>query len=279
MSLKRIEQLFTEGETLSSSTRRAIVANGDAAVPELLEIARDRDLLMEGSDGDGWAPIHAVKLLGELGAQEAVPDLLSLLEESDCNQIVYSGCIHALTSIGAASLEPTLAAVAANPDHEFVRAACDVLCRLGVRDDRVFELLVEGLETEPDLFGGYLADYGDPRGLEALLAAVERYEPDEDPGGFMANQTLVELEDAIRELGGQMTAVQQKRFDRLMAARRRGAQPINDALDKWAAAHANGQRPSPPDNPYMKRPERKIGRNKPCWCGSGKKYKKCHLGR
>ena len=23
----------------------------------------------------------------------------------------------------------------------------------------------------------------------------------------------------------------------------------------------------------------KIGRNEPCWCGSGKKYKKCHLGK
>ena len=21
----------------------------------------------------------------------------------------------------------------------------------------------------------------------------------------------------------------------------------------------------------------KIGRNDPCWCGSGKKYKKCHM--
>lgn len=23
----------------------------------------------------------------------------------------------------------------------------------------------------------------------------------------------------------------------------------------------------------------KLGRNSPCWCGSGKKYKKCHLAR
>jgi hypothetical protein len=23
----------------------------------------------------------------------------------------------------------------------------------------------------------------------------------------------------------------------------------------------------------------KLGRNEPCWCGSGKKYKKCHLDR
>ena len=22
-----------------------------------------------------------------------------------------------------------------------------------------------------------------------------------------------------------------------------------------------------------------LGRNKPCWCGSGRKYKVCHLGR
>ncbi|WP_429187944.1 SEC-C metal-binding domain-containing protein [Aeromonas veronii] len=24
---------------------------------------------------------------------------------------------------------------------------------------------------------------------------------------------------------------------------------------------------------------RKTGRNEPCWCGSGQKYKKCHLNR
>jgi len=26
----------------------------------------------------------------------------------------------------------------------------------------------------------------------------------------------------------------------------------------------------------VRRDEPKIGRNDPCWCGSGKKYKKCH---
>jgi preprotein translocase subunit SecA len=24
-------------------------------------------------------------------------------------------------------------------------------------------------------------------------------------------------------------------------------------------------------------PTKKLGRNDPCWCGSGKKYKRCHL--
>ncbi len=26
-----------------------------------------------------------------------------------------------------------------------------------------------------------------------------------------------------------------------------------------------------------KEPAQKPGRNDPCWCGSGKKYKKCHM--
>jgi preprotein translocase subunit SecA len=26
----------------------------------------------------------------------------------------------------------------------------------------------------------------------------------------------------------------------------------------------------------VRRDEPKLGRNDPCWCGSGKKYKKCH---
>ena len=28
--------------------------------------------------------------------------------------------------------------------------------------------------------------------------------------------------------------------------------------------------------PVVKAPEEKIGRNQPCYCGSGKKYKLCH---
>ncbi|MBS1856331.1 MAG: SEC-C domain-containing protein [Acidobacteria bacterium] len=30
------------------------------------------------------------------------------------------------------------------------------------------------------------------------------------------------------------------------------------------------------DEPHV-RSGPKLGRNDPCWCGSGKKYKKCHL--
>jgi hypothetical protein len=38
----------------------------------------------------------------------------------------------------------------------------------------------------------------------------------------------------------------------------------------------------PPDIPAIapiRNTQPKLGRNDPCWCGSGKKFKKCHLGK
>ncbi|MDD9937416.1 MAG: SEC-C metal-binding domain-containing protein, partial [Myxococcales bacterium] len=34
---------------------------------------------------------------------------------------------------------------------------------------------------------------------------------------------------------------------------------------------------APPQPATVKRDKPKLGRNDPCWCGSGKKYKSCHL--
>jgi len=36
-------------------------------------------------------------------------------------------------------------------------------------------------------------------------------------------------------------------------------------------------KPSTPKHiPMFQTPSHKLGRNDPCWCGSGKKYKHCH---
>jgi preprotein translocase subunit SecA len=37
-----------------------------------------------------------------------------------------------------------------------------------------------------------------------------------------------------------------------------------------------GNGPPPEQETVVKSDREKIGRNDPCWCGSGKKYKKCH---
>ncbi len=35
------------------------------------------------------------------------------------------------------------------------------------------------------------------------------------------------------------------------------------------------QQPEQPNQPFVRK-EKKVGRNEPCWCGSGKKFKQCH---
>jgi preprotein translocase subunit SecA len=47
-----------------------------------------------------------------------------------------------------------------------------------------------------------------------------------------------------------------------------------------SGAKAQVKRPNTPDPdslaPIVKQQHEKVGRNDPCWCGSGKKYKFCH---
>jgi len=44
-----------------------------------------------------------------------------------------------------------------------------------------------------------------------------------------------------------------------------------------AAAGAASSRPAPQPAQTVRRQRPKVGRNDPCWCGSGKKYKHCHM--
>jgi len=69
--------------------------------------------------------------------------------------------------------------------------------------------------------------------------------------------------------------------------------PTPDGLDGGGNGNGSGngngrgrgrgtqvKQPAAPDpdalRPIVKQEHEKIGRNEPCWCGSGKKYKMCH---
>jgi hypothetical protein len=98
----------------------------------------------------------------------------------------------------------------------------------------------------------YFADYGDDRAFPMIEDAIAELEPDFSTPFW--RHELTELLDAHQRLGGVLD-------DDLQAH--------VDALDEsWkqhiASGHVRGQ---------------KIGRNDPCPCRSGKKYKKCCLGR
>jgi len=51
--------------------------------------------------------------------------------------------------------------------------------------------------------------------------------------------------------------------------------PARRNLNMLRPTVGNGAAQSKPE-PVRKTAKEKIGRNDPCWCGSGKKYKHCH---
>jgi hypothetical protein len=64
------------------------------------------------------------------------------------------------------------------------------------------------------------------------------------------------------------------------AAAAAGVAGGNGPSQRQRGAKAQIKRPNAPDAdamvPIVKEKHEKVGRNDPCWCGSGKKYKFCH---
>ncbi len=71
----------------------------------------------------------------------------------------------------------------------------------------------------------------------------------------------------------------QIRSEEQVAALEQSHQPEKDIRMEHASARnplaAAPEAEADPQQPYVRK-ERKIGRNEPCWCGSGKKFKQCH---
>ncbi len=75
----------------------------------------------------------------------------------------------------------------------------------------------------------------------------------------------------VREESDVEAVEEQRRRKAPMQFRHEEAHAMDDGSGEGEAAEAAGAQPQP-----FKREGRKIGRNEPCPCGSGKKYKQCH---
>ena len=225
------------------------------------------------------ALFHAVDLLSALGDARAVPILLRCLAHDDRFDGLAPSAAAALRTLGSEALEGCLAAYAMTPHEDFRDRLAGVLSRCGVHDERIYTLLVETLRRTPELGANYLAEYGETRALDVLAHTFDTL-PLRDAESPLANHVFIELRAAIEALGGQLTAAQAQKFEAADAARRRLVAQMHWEVDPPAApawhtprraTSSAGPRPPTPSR------ARKLGRNAPCWCGSGQKYKACHL--
>lgn len=105
-----LNQLLGELRRVGRQPDRALLdrvkAHGQAAVRPLIEMAIDEQLNNAPSDSpEVWAPLHAVELLGELGAPEAVEPLLQLFDRVDDDYLAQM-LPEAFGGIGAPGIAP-----------------------------------------------------------------------------------------------------------------------------------------------------------------------------
>jgi hypothetical protein len=267
-----VQRLWELEDDFPHDLREACLAAGAAIVPELmhqLEAMLDADAL-------GWPSLYAAELLGTIGDSRAAPILLRCLEQSEELEYLHHEASQALVKLGAPAMESCLEAYAESSHDEFRDSIAGILERFETRDERMYKVFLETLERTPELGANFLAAYGDPRAVPAL---VQRF--DALPVGYedspLANRVFIELRCAIEDLGGTLTAEQEEKFEQSDVQRRRFVARMDNVLSGSSTPRQRGVASAVSTRRPGGRTRPKPGRNAPCWCGSGKKYKKCHL--
>lgn len=249
--------LAPSDQKLSAAKRRAIIDAGPKVVPGLIAIAGDSEMQFQCSISGGEAAIRAVLLLGDMRAATAVPTLLEILEHSDWMTIIHDQALQVLQDkMPDLAFDMALEIFDRTTNVELKSALAGILAKGGRGKPGVFERLIEFFRKEKGeqgILASYLADLGDPRALPDLHEALRRTNVWLGPG---------DIAEAIVELGGELSAAEEQKTRRLRA--RMWPEP----------APAEQPGPSPVAKPEPVRAT-KIGRNEPCPCGSGKKFKKC----
>ena len=247
--------------------------------PALIHMAVDDDLYDAATDDPRvWAPIHAWRALGVLKVPEAVKPLIGLLWRiGECDDDwVGEEIPDVLAGIGEPALGPLFTCFDALSGDEPARnAVSDAVGLIGRRHPKCRGACVEGLTERLLRFDRQGS------GVNAFLTlalvemkAVESLAVIEAAfaAGRVDPTVLGDVEDIRIEFGVQterITPPPRTRLSELYETHRETLEEIAPGVGEYADAVDDFA----PLEPYFA-PE-KVGRNDPCPCGSGKKYKKC----
>jgi SEC-C motif/PBS lyase HEAT-like repeat len=272
-----VQRLWALEAEFPHPLREACLAVGDTLVPALI---RQLEASLDAA-APGWPPVYATELLGTIGDSRAIPVLLRCLGQSDALDALHHEATEALVKLGAPALERCLEAYAEAPGGALRDDLACVLERFGTQDERIYAVLLDTLTRTPELGANCLAAYGDARAISALGQCFDAL-PVRQEASPLTNRVFLELRCAIEDLGGALTAEQEAKFEQSELQRRRFVARMDEALRGASPPFQRGISASV-SAPVTQRPvgrtQPKLGRNAPCWCGSGKKYKKCHLPR
>jgi SEC-C motif len=308
-----VERMIEAGQMPEPELIEQIAAAGDQAVEPLLSILRSKP-----HSWPEEAPLsHAIGLLQVIRHPAAIPELIEIVksypdesgeEAADALASYGEGIFDTLLELAA---DPALRgyrrshaitaarrAAGANPT---LRARLAEVIRPMLHD--AIERAQQPLSDKPSVYDPSDDDYGWNIYHEISLLVID-LAGIADPLARDLIQTVFDknlndpystdpksVEESYQS-GGDLVWTPPDWLDYYRETYRENLaimSPINDLaakLREQPVAHPQqpvGRTELPPPKPLppitIRNKEQPVGRNEPCWCGSGKKYKKCHLGK
>ncbi|NKB70910.1 MAG: hypothetical protein GKR89_27890 [Candidatus Latescibacteria bacterium] len=223
----------------------------------------DEELLWADSEGvEVWATIHAWRALGQLRAVEAIKPLLSQLYRIDDEDDDWIGeeFPDVFSLIGPPAI-PSLSSYL-NTGYGLFAKVCVAGCIQQIGNkypdarQQCIEILTGRLgnfaKNDPTLNGFLISNLVDLKAVDSLDTVRSAYKSERVDPSILGDIEDVEIELGVRDS--------------------RSSPPPEF---EWIFDGDNRA----PDNTTIIRAETKIGRNEPCPCGSGKKFKKCCLNK
>ena len=235
---------------------------GDEHVSDLIRMATDAELnASNGESVEVWAPLHAWRALGQLSAEDAVEPLVRLFDAFEYDDWIPSELPRVFAMIGPVAI-PTLAAYLDDENVDEMYRISVPVCfeKIAKRHPSAYDdcvaVLVEQLR--------HYRTNGATLNAFIICALVD----------LRATHTIddirkVFLEDLVDELVmGDVEDVEiEMRLRTFRSSPRKRSDFFGLPSDFGGRYAGNG--------PVRHGP--KVGRNEPCPCGSGKKFKKCCL--
>jgi|GEM_PF-348126 len=275
-----VDQLLKLGEARRHEPVAKFSSLGIRAedVPELIRMVTDEEL--HGGPSDSkiiYAPVHAWWALAELRAEEAIAPLLGLLRfiDEDHDDWVGEDLPRVFAQFGTSAVSP-VAEYLANPAHgEWARVSAAVsLGKIAHTHPEMRAECIARLTAQLEQFAGQsetlnaflMSPLLDLHAVEAAPLLEKVF-----AAGCVDESVNGDWEDLQIELGLKTQREHPRKPNKLTMMfdpiRRELGLPASDVAFDTSQTELSSPKP------YIAPP--KIGRNEPCPCGSGNKYKKC----
>ena len=286
------EEDFTNELDFAGRIVKALARHPDYSAPQVLSI-----LAGETDQTGSWLELFAIDLAGDLRLKRAVPHLITSLKNQD--DWSHEECYHALSKIGGDSVVQQLADEWQKGDFGLKLSAASIL--ENIHSDLSVNTCLNLLVSETDvqlrcsLLHSVLSNFSD-EGIEPARQLIFTSPLDLD-----VLEVRSELLTACKLMGKTFAEFEAWQEDAKndVEFRRKWYEEYPLPLDDWDEgsddewdqefSEDNGDEDFEdeddldlPDEPVVSpttivRQHERIGRNDPCPCGSGKKYKNCCL--